>query len=61
MFDLCDNCGDEGEVIEIDNFLLCVVCRAGEAMESPLDHRDHSDLRVCQGIGCMYGDQHGPS
>jgi hypothetical protein len=30
-------------------------------MESPLDHCDHSDLRVCQGIGCMYGDQHGPS
>jgi hypothetical protein len=35
-FNVCDGCGEELEVVEVDGLFFCAVCTVGEMIESPM-------------------------
>jgi O-acetyl-ADP-ribose deacetylase (regulator of RNase III) len=49
--------GIDGEPSRQDSARARACRKLIEAREDNDGHQDHSDTRVCQGIGCKYGNQ----
>jgi hypothetical protein len=59
---LADNWHRGGEAIKLTNDRDEIYDWVFEACQFAIDkylgeHRDHSDTRICQGVGCIYGNQ----
>jgi hypothetical protein len=54
--DFCEHCGSDLVQLQDGQPAICEDEIAGKCPGPTDEHTDHSDGRVCQGIGCLYGD-----
>lgn len=54
--DFCAHCGSNLVQLVEGQPRVCEASLSGDCYGDLTQHSDHSDRRVCQGIGCEYGD-----